>query len=112
MRLFYLDEYKTYLRALQEKDKRLLARFITNFVVLTGQDEYLFYKLFQSKPGALKIKGTCGHFYMTEYVETLEGKVSKMNSLERKSLAASFLELIHSLDTAYLVKRTSNGLLR
>lgn len=105
IRLFYLDGYKTYLKALETKDKELLARFITNFVVLTSQDEYLFYKFFQSKPGVLKINATCGNFYMVEFVDTLASKVKHMNIEERKSLAIKFLDLIHSLDTSYLVKK-------
>lgn len=113
MRLFYLDEYKpTYLRALKTMDKHLMARFITNLVVLTSQDEYLFFKLFHSKPGSLKINGTCGHFYATEYVENLARRVPHMNVAERKSLARQFLSLAHSLDTVYLVKRQPNGSLR
>lgn len=91
-------------------DKKLLARYITNFVVLTGQDEYLFYKLFQSKPGTLKVNGTCGHFYMTEYVDDLSKRVVEMSVDERKSLASKFLELIHSLDTAYIVKQVGQDI--
>lgn len=110
MRLFYLDEYKTYLRALKTMDKKLMARFITNLVVLTGQDEYLFYKVFHSKPGVLRVNATCGHFYMTEYVVNLARKVGHMDASERKSLAMQFLALVHSLDTAYLVRREPTAL--
>lgn len=93
-------------------DNKLMARFVTNLIVLTGQDEYLFYKLFHSKPGVLKVNGSCGHFYMTEYVDNLENRIGRMSTRERKSLALQFLALTHSLDTAYLVNRLPDGSVR
>jgi hypothetical protein len=50
-------------KALKNKDKILLNNFITNLVILMSQDEYLFYRFFNNKPGSLKIYGSCGHFY-------------------------------------------------
>ena len=51
----------------------------------------------------LKVAGTCGHFYLTEYAEPLTYRVRRMTARERRQLAAQFLELTHQLDSIYLV---------
>lgn len=103
LRLLYPDGYKVYIDALKTQNKPQLAMFVTNLMVLLGQDEYLFYRYFQAKPGVLKVFGSCGNYYMTEYAGDLTHEVRSMNAEERKSLAVKFLQLVHSLDTAYLV---------
>jgi len=115
LRLLSLN-YADFERAIETKDKHLLATYITNLVILMSQDEYLFLRYFQNKPGTLKVYGTCGHFYFVEYAQSLQYQVRNMALNERKELTLKFLELVHNLDTVYLLNhvekkdKLANGL--
>lgn len=99
----FAHDYKDFVDAIKSENRVLMYKFISNLVVLMSQDEYIFYRFFQLKPGVLKIYGTCGHFYSTEYAKSLTYKVRKMDLEERKALAIKFLDLVHSLDTVFLI---------
>ena len=79
-----------------------MATLVHNLLILMNQAEYLFYRFFQSKPGVLKIFGTCGHFYAVEYATPLGQNVQSMSIEQRKSLAIKFLDMVHNFDLAYL----------
>ena len=110
---YYLNifafDHEDFKIAIKNNNKQLMAKFITNLVILMYQDEYLFYRFFQLKPGVLKIYGTCGHMYLTEYAESLAYKVRLMSNIERKKLAIQFLDLVHNLDTIYLMDRVKKS---
>lgn len=108
IKLFSIGNFDDYLKALRKADTNELATFIQNLLILMSQDEYLFYRFFQSKPGTLKIHGSCGHFYLVEYAEPLTYKVRLMDLNERKTLSLKFLDLVHNLDTTYLLKRLNS----
>jgi hypothetical protein len=103
VKLFAAGNFDIFLDALRNNDSESLGNYIANLVVLMSQDEYLFFKFFQAKPGNLKIEGTCAHFYFVEYAEPLTYQIRKMSDSNRTSLALKFLDLIHQLDTIYLV---------
>jgi hypothetical protein len=109
VKLFSVGNLDVFLDALRKEDKESLGNYISNLLLLMSQDEYLFYRFFQAKPGALKIDGTCGHFYFVEYAEPLTYKVRNMSNANRKRLATQFLELAHQLDTIYLVNERRVG---
>jgi len=102
LQLFAYD-YKDFQMAIKNNDKLLMSKYIKNLVLLMSQDEYLFYRFFQSKPGVLKILGHCGHLYLTEYAEPLTYKIRSMNGEDRKDTALKFLDLVHNLDNIYLL---------
>ena len=93
----------TFVHALSARDKRALATFIANLVLLMSQDEYLFHRYFGAKPGVLATYGTCGHFYAVEYAKPLDQAVHRMSTDERKRLARQFLQLVRGMDTLYLL---------
>lgn len=105
VRLFSMENFDFYYKALKEQNKNALATFIQNLIILMSQDEYLFYSFFQLKPGSLKLYGSCGHFYLVEYAEPLTYKVRVMNVDERKKLALKFLDLIYNFDSTYLLNK-------
>ncbi|RNA06432.1 FAM69C-like [Brachionus plicatilis] len=107
VKLFASDNFHFYLEALQSEDKRKMSNFIQNLMTLTSQDEYLFYTFYRSKPGAIKIYGSCGHFYMVEFAHPLTYRVRLMDLTERKKLALQFLDLVHNLDSTYLLKKVN-----
>lgn len=96
------DLLDVFIDALRTQNSEKLGYFIAQLIILMSQDEYLFYRFFQAKPGSLKIHSTCGNFYLVEYAEPLTYQVRDMNVSERKQLALKFLELTHQLDTIYL----------
>ncbi|CAF0729418.1 unnamed protein product [Brachionus calyciflorus] len=113
VKLFDTDNFDYYLDALKNSNKEKLSSFIQSFIILTSQDEYLFYRFYQKKPGALRIYGSCGHFYMVEYAQPLTYKVRFMNNInERKILALQFLDLFHNLDRTYLLHKNNNNSLQ
>jgi hypothetical protein len=103
VKLFSVGNFEVFLDALRKEDNESLGNYIHNLLLLMSQDEYLFYRYFQAKPGTLKITGTCGHFYFVEYAEPLTYKVRNMSVPNRKKLASHFLELMKQLDSIYLV---------
>jgi hypothetical protein len=105
LHLFAYD-YKDFQTALINNDRILMAKFIKNLVILMSQEEYLFYRFFQSKPGVLKIFGYCGHLYLTEFAEPLTYRIRTMSREERKEIAKKFLDLIYSLDNVYLLNES------
>ena len=105
VKLFASENFNFYLEALENEDKRKMSNFIQNLMTLTSQDEYLFYTFYRLKPGAIKIYGSCGHFYMVEFAHPLTYRVRFMDLTERKKLALQFLDLVHNLDTTYLLKK-------
>ena len=93
-----------FLKALELNSPTQLALFINNFAVLISQEEYLFYKYYEAKPGVLKIYGTCGNFYAVEHAKSLGHQVREMKVEQRKQLALKFLDLFKSLDSNYVFK--------
>ena len=96
--------HEDFLKALEANSQTQLATFINNFAVLISQEEYLFYKYYEAKPGVLKILGTCGNFYAVEYASSLGHQVRDMKVNERKELALKFIDLFKSLDSIYVFK--------
>ena len=103
VKLLSLD-HEAFLRALEANSPTQLALFINNFAVLISQEEYLFYKYYEAKPGVLKIYGTCGNFYAVEHATSLGYQVRDMKVSERKELALKFIDLFKALDSIYVFK--------
>ena len=102
VKLLGTHNFEYFEKALKSNNKQQMAVFITNLAVLINQEEYLFYRYFQTKRNTLDVLGTCGNFYAVEFAESLSTSVGQMNNNERKSLALKFLDMIASLDSDYL----------
>jgi hypothetical protein len=96
------ENFDYFKQAVLSEDKKKLAIFITNLMVLLNQEEYLFYKYFQDKPESLKIGGSCGNFYAVEHAESLNRKIRYMEWSKRLELTKKFLVLVSNLDRNYL----------
>jgi hypothetical protein len=61
LKLFAVDNLDVFLDSLRNKNSVKMGNYIANLLILMSQDEYLFYRFFQAKPGVLKVIGSCGN---------------------------------------------------
>ena len=98
VKLYDKYTFDLYEKAIENNDIELIRSYILNFLSLLEQDEYLFYKYFQTKQNILQIYGTCGHIYAIEKANSLKSAVKMINLNERKQLVLDFLDLAEYFD--------------